>query len=115
MGKCSSRKSSDRKTKTLRCDRRGEYIQNEFSTFCGEHGITHQNSAPYTPTTNCLMKKKKKKKNCRHNKCHNLKCNSFNLWEETLLIVSHIYDRASSKKIKGAEREREREMVKKNK
>ena len=45
---------------TLRCDRRGEYFQNKFSTFCGEHGITHQSSAPYTPITNCLMKKKKK-------------------------------------------------------
>ena len=41
---------------TLRCDRRGEYFQNKFSTFCGEHGITHQNY-----TDNKLFNEKKKK------------------------------------------------------
>ena len=44
--------------------RRDEYFQNEFSIFCSEHGISHQSSA---------LKLLMKKKNCRHNKYHNLK------------------------------------------
>ena len=36
----------DKKIKTLRSDRGGEYFPNDFSTFCEEHGIIHQSSAP---------------------------------------------------------------------
>ena len=39
----------NRKIKILRSDRGSEYFPNDFSTFCEEHGIIHQSSAPYTP------------------------------------------------------------------
>ena len=44
----------DRKIKILWRDRGSEYFPNNFSTFCEEHGIIHQSSAPYTVQQNGL-------------------------------------------------------------
>ena len=38
-----------RKIKCIRSDRGGEYFSHEFDTFCEEHGVIHQKTAPYTP------------------------------------------------------------------
>ena len=42
----------ERKIKRLRDDHRGEYISNEFSQFCVEHGIIHEVTPPYSPQSN---------------------------------------------------------------
>ena len=46
------------KIKILRSDRGGEYFSFEFSTYCEEHGIVHETSAPYTPQRNGLVERK---------------------------------------------------------
>ena len=42
----------ERKVKRLRDDHGGEYISNEFSQFCAEHGIIHEVTPPYSPQPN---------------------------------------------------------------
>jgi transposase InsO family protein len=34
---------------TVRTDRGGEFLSNEFQSFCQEHNIKHTVTAPYTP------------------------------------------------------------------
>ena len=48
----------ERKIKRLRDDRGGEYISNEFSQFCAEHGIIHEVTPPYSPQSNGVAKRK---------------------------------------------------------
>ena len=42
----------ERKIKRLHDYRGGEYISNEFSQFCAEHGIIHEVTPPYSPQSN---------------------------------------------------------------
>jgi hypothetical protein len=89
----------EKKIKTLRTDRGGEYFPHEFSTFCEEHGIVHQKSAPYTPQQNGLAERKNRTLvdmvNCMilSAKLH------FNLWGEALLTACHMHNRVSSIKM----------------
>jgi len=48
----------ERKIKRLRDDRGGEYISNEFSQFCAEHGIIHEVTPPYSPQSNGVAERK---------------------------------------------------------
>lgn len=43
---------SDRKIKTLRTDRGGEFIEKSFRDFCNEKGIHGQLTVRYTPQQN---------------------------------------------------------------
>ena len=46
------------KIKCLRTDRGGEYISNEFESFCRNNGILHQFTMPYTPQQNGVSERK---------------------------------------------------------
>jgi len=59
----------ERKIKRLRDDRGGEYISNEFSQFCGEHGIIHEVTRPYSPQSNGVAERKKSD-TYKLGKCH---------------------------------------------
>ena len=48
----------DVKVMILRSDRGGKYFPNDFSTFCEEHDIIHQNSIPYAPNKMVWLKEK---------------------------------------------------------
>jgi len=48
----------DLKIKTLRSDRGGEYLANDFTKFCEEHGIIHETTAPYSPQSNGVAERK---------------------------------------------------------
>ena len=48
----------ERKIKRLRDDHGGEYISNDFSQFCAEHGIIHEVTPPYSPQSNGVAEKK---------------------------------------------------------
>ena len=39
-------------------DRGGEYISNDFSQFCAEHGIIHEVTPPYSPQSNGVAERK---------------------------------------------------------
>ena len=46
--------------KILRTDGGGEYMSNQFKSFCLDHGIQHQLSCPYTPQQNGVAERKHK-------------------------------------------------------
>jgi len=43
---------------SLRTDRGGEFISNEFGEFCKSHGIRRQLTVPYTPQQNVVAERK---------------------------------------------------------
>lgn len=51
-------KQSGLYVKALRTDRGGEFLSNEFITFCEEHGIRRELTAPYTPEQNGVAERK---------------------------------------------------------
>lgn len=51
-------KQSDCHIKTLRTDRGGEFVSEEFNQFCEENGIHRELTAPYTPQQNGVAERK---------------------------------------------------------
>jgi transposase InsO family protein len=49
----------ERKIKYLRSDHGGEYFPLLFDEFCVEYGIIHERTAPYSPESNRIAKRKK--------------------------------------------------------
>jgi transposase InsO family protein len=49
----------ERNIKRLRSDHCGEYFSNSFTSFCEEHGITHERMSPYSPQSNEVDERKK--------------------------------------------------------
>ena len=47
----------NRKIKVLRSDRGGEY-ESPFVDLCAQHGIIHETTAPYSPQSNEVAKRK---------------------------------------------------------
>ena len=90
----------DKKIKILWSDRRCEYFPNDFSTFCEEHGLIHQSSAPYTPQQNGLVERKNKTLVDMVNAMILSAKLPLNLWGEALLTVCHVHNRVPSKKIR---------------
>lgn len=48
----------ERKIKRLHDNHQGEYMSNELSQFCAEHGIIHEVTPPYSPQTNEVAERK---------------------------------------------------------
>ncbi|KAA0045238.1 retrovirus-related Pol polyprotein from transposon TNT 1-94 [Cucumis melo var. makuwa] len=44
--------------KSLRSDRSGEFLSNNFNHFCKEHGIHRKLTTPYTPEQNGVAERK---------------------------------------------------------
>ena len=44
--------------KHLRIDRGGEFLSNDFKSYCVEHGIHRELTAPYTPQQNSVTERK---------------------------------------------------------
>ena len=51
-------KRSEKSIKILRFDKGGEYMDNDFTQFCQEHGIIHEVTSPYTPQSNSVAERK---------------------------------------------------------
>ena len=51
-------KQSGRFIKALRTDRGGEFVSNEFNSFCEKHEIRRELTAPYTPEQNGVAERK---------------------------------------------------------
>src|SRR5271156_2193818 len=51
-------KQSGKELKCLRSDRGGEFVSDEFTKFCNEHGIKRQVSAPRTPQQNGIAERR---------------------------------------------------------
>ena len=56
--KAEAENQREKKIKILRSDRGREYISNDMTEFCQEHGIIHEITAPYTPQSNGVAKER---------------------------------------------------------
>ena len=88
----------ERKIKTLRSDRGGEYFSNDCNVFCEKHVIIHEYTAPYTPQKNGITERKNKTYLEMINSMllHAKLC--YNFWGEALLTACHILNRVPIKK-----------------
>jgi hypothetical protein len=87
----------ERKIKHVRTDRGGEYFSNLFTLFCEEHGIIHERTAPYSPQSNGVAKRK----NCTLTDLVNAMLDTSGLskewWGEAILIACHVLNCVSIK------------------
>lgn len=87
--------------KALKIDRGGEFLSQEFITYCESHGIFHQLMAPYTPEHNEVTKKKNwTVVEMRRSMLREMNL-PINLWAETTAIIVTILNRSLTKAIKG--------------
>lgn len=49
---------TERKVKTFRMDRGGEFMSNDFKNYCEEAGITRHYTAPYMPQQNGVVERR---------------------------------------------------------
>jgi Fe2+ transport system protein FeoA len=89
-----------KKIKILRSDRGGEYFSSDFNSFCEQHGIVHQCSAPRTPEQNGLAERKNRTLVDMINAMLMYAKLPFNLWGEALLSACRILNRIPSKNTK---------------
>ena len=88
----------EKKIKRLRDDRGGEYISNDFSNFCSEHGIIHEFTPPYSPQSNGVAERK----NRSLTDLVNALLESANMpkmwWGEAILTVNFVLNRVITKR-----------------
>ena len=80
----------ERKIKRLRDDRGGEYISNEFSQFCAEHGIIHEVTPPYSPQSNGVAERKNWTLTDLVNAMLESSGMSYEWWEKAILTANFV-------------------------
>jgi len=83
----------ERKIKRLRDDRGGEYISNEFSKLCAEHGIIHEVTPPYSPQSNGVAERKNRTLTDLVNDMLESSGMSYEWWGETILTANFVLNR----------------------
>ena len=83
----------ERKIKRLRDDRGGEYISNEFSQFCAEHGIIHEVTPPYSPQSNGVAERKNRTLTDLVNAMLESSGMSYEWWGEAILTANFVLNR----------------------
>jgi transposase InsO family protein len=83
----------ERKIKHLRSDRGGEYFLILFDEFCVEHGIIRERTAPYSPESNGIAKRKNRMLTDLVNTMLDTAGLSKAWWGEALLTASHVLNR----------------------
>ena len=87
------------KVKRLRSDRGGEYDASTLNAFCEEHGIIHEVTPPYSPESNGVVERKKKRTlKEMMNAMLVSSGTTLNLWGEAILSACHIQNRIPYKK-----------------
>ena len=86
-----------RHIKVLRTDNGGEYISEEFRTFCIEHGIERQYTTPFTPEQNGVSERKNRTLfNAILSMLHRSQF-SIAYWGEAILTATYLQNRLPTK------------------
>ena len=88
----------EKKIKRLRDDRGGEYISNDFSNFCSEHGIIHEFTPPYSPQSNGVAERKNRSLTDLVNALLESAGMPKMWWGEAILTVNFVLNRVITKR-----------------
>jgi transposase InsO family protein len=93
-------KKSGHQIQRLRTDNGGEYVNNNFTSYCTTHGIQMQHTVPYTPQQNGVVERKhntlKEMANCMIQS----KGLSLKYWVEAINCANYIVDHTPTKALK---------------
>lgn len=92
-------KQSGLSVKTLRTDGGGEFVSDQFQSFCDKEGIIHEITPPYTPQHNGTVERRNRTI-MNMVRCM-LKCKKLpkSLWGEAVLTAVHILKRSPTKRL----------------
>ena len=86
--------------KTLRTDRGGEFVSNEFNIFCETNGITRHLTAPYTPQQNGVVERRNRTLlNMTRSMLKHMELPNY-LWGEAVRHATYLINRAATRVIK---------------
>ena len=81
----------------MRDDRGGEYISNDFSHFCAEHGIIHEVTPPYSPQSNGVAERKNRTLTDLMNAMLESADMPYEWWGEAILTANFVLNRVVTK------------------
>ena len=87
----------NRKIKVLRSDRGGEY-ESPFVDLCAQHGIIHETTAPYSPQSNGVAKRKNRTLKEMKNAMLISSGLPQNMWGEAILSANYLLNKVPKKK-----------------
>ena len=89
----------DRKVKTLRTDRGGEYTSTAFDDICNEKGIEHQFTIPYTPQQNGVAERRNRTLFDMIRSMMSQAQLPISFWGDALLTATYVLNRVPSKSV----------------
>ena len=87
------KKKSGHQIIKLRSDNGGEYVNNNFTTFCTEQGIQQQYIVPYTPQQNGVAERNNRTLKEMADCMIQSKGLSLQYWDETINCANYIVNR----------------------
>ncbi|KAD7477730.1 hypothetical protein E3N88_00866 [Mikania micrantha] len=90
------------KLKTLRTDRGGEFTSSEFNSFCKEHGIARQLTAPYTPQQNGVVERRNRTMLSTTRSIMKAMSMPRNFWGEAVRHTIYVLNRTPTKALKNS-------------
>lgn len=89
------------KLKTLRTDRGGEFISNEFRNYCEKLGIKHEFTAPYSPQQNGIAERKNRTLVERARSMMKSKHLPIFFWAEAIATVAYLSNLSPTRAVRG--------------
>jgi transposase InsO family protein len=93
-------KQSGHQIQRLRTDNGGEYVNNNFTSYCTTQGIQMQHTIPYTPQQNGVAKRNNRTLKEMANCMIQSKGLSLKYWEEAINYANYIVNRTPTKALK---------------
>ncbi|KAD5802931.1 hypothetical protein E3N88_14291 [Mikania micrantha] len=90
------------KLKILRTDRGGEFTSSEFTSFCKEHGIARQLTAPYTPQQNGVVERRNRTMLSTTHSIMKAMSMPQNFWGEAVRHTIYVLNRTPTKALKNS-------------
>ena len=87
------------KIKRFRSDRGGEYVSSDFREFCIENGIISETTAPYSPQSNGITKRKNRTLTKILNSMSLIAGIPTSFWGEAVLTANQILNRVPHAKL----------------
>jgi transposase InsO family protein len=93
-------KQSGHQIQKLRTDNGGEYVNNNFTSYCTTQGIQMQHTVPYTPQQNGVVERKNRTLKEMANCMIQSKGLSLKYWAEAINCANYIVNRTPTKALK---------------